>query len=437
MPLHPTLVLALVTVLTSCPAAAHASGRQLRAWPLVDYQEKVDGWSLDLLGPMLSVTASPAETKVTLRPLASFSRAGDESHLTILYPLLTLTWNQTKTRARLLGFGAIDGNTTPAAEEWRTYVRLPPLLYYRAGPTQPTSIALFPLYADVADFLGQHRMSAIAFPLFARIEPDAGGSIRTWAPFPFLSMTNGPTAHGFGLWPLFGWHSGKRGSSVYGLWPLYIRRTETLANGEIENSVTLGPLYWRSDSPSRSSRGVLGFGYRVDRDRSNERWDFPWPIWHFDRSPDLTRISLRPFYVHSRTSTVSSGSVLWPLYHWQTQLVGDDRYARREVLLRLWRRTSRSKATGELNGLHTLFPVFRYNRRGNSSSLGIPAFLDGVFPTNLQVRELYAPLWQVFTLRRQGEQRRWRLLWGLLADDGERLHYPLEWNFGETSGNGG
>lgn len=420
----------LVCLLAAATCAACSAGSQVRLWPIFDYRPTADGWSLDLLGPVFSARVAPNRTNVTLRPVASFSRFADESHLTILYPLLRSSWSDTHTTTRLLGIAAIDRRSPPAEGEWRDYVRLPPLLYYRAAAGKRTSLAFFPLYADLADVLGQHRIRTVAFPLFVQVD-DTDGSKWTSLPFPFISVSSGPDGHAIDVWPLAGWRSGAHGRSMYALWPLYITRTEMRGDAGGEDTLILAPFYWQSDSPTRRSRGVLGFGYTSDAVTGDERWDFPWPLWHFDRGDEVERISIRPLYVHSRTPTVSTGSVLWPLYRWQTQSTDASRYARHEILLGLWRRSRSSGDGGGSTQLHTLFPIFRYSDRGEVSNLATPALLDALLPSNPHVHELYAPLWQVFTSRRQNQHNRWKLLWGLLADDGRGLQYPLSWELGE------
>lgn len=432
-----TVVLALLMIAPLPGRATAAHGLQVRIWPLVDYGETAEGWSLNALGPLLTIESSGTAIKVVLRPLGAFAREGDEHRLTLLYPLLSVRWNRTMTRTRLMGFGAIDQRDVAGSEEWTDYVRLPPVLYYRAGTAGRTSIAIFPFYVDLADVLGQHRILSIAFPLFARVEADSSGSSRTWAPFPFLSVRGGPAGSGFSLWPLLGWHHAASERSTYVLWPLFVSSTETRAGGETEESLLLGPLYWRLDSPSRRSRGVLGFGHTADSRREEERWDFPWPLWHFDRGRDYERLSLRPFFVASRTPAVSTGTALWPLYHWQTQTVDGERHAHREILLGLWQRTTRSKASGAASEAQTLFPFYRYHRGAASSRFVTPAVLDALFPKSAAVRELYAPLWQLFSIRSRHERTDWNLLWGALAGEDGDLQYPFAWHFDDPEKSGG
>lgn len=429
----------LVCLLAVCGSVPPAHGSQLRLWPLVDYERTADGWSLDLFGPIFSARRSSTGTRVTVRPLVSFSATGTHRHVTVLYPLLRLSSSAGRTSVRFLGLGAVEHKTSPPVGEWRDYVRLPPFLYYRSAPSRRTSIAAVPVFADLADVLGQYRIRSVLFPLYLSIEASSGGARRTWTPFPIISVTDGDGASGVEIWPLFGRRVDGSDRSVYALWPMYVARTRALADGESERTVSLGPLHWRQDSPTKWSRGYLGFGHTVDRQRREERWDFPWPLWHFDRGPDFERLSLAPFYVGSQTSTISAGRVLWPLYRWQAQEVGgDETFLRYELLLGVWRWKTRTNPDGGSDRLHTLFPLFRHSSREDSSSLATLAILDSLFPSNPHVAEIYAPLWRVFTSRRRGGHTSWRILWGLLADEGGRLQYPIERRSGEGQrGDGG
>jgi hypothetical protein len=292
------------------------------------------------------------------------------------------------------------------------------------------SFAFVPLYADVRQAFGQDRIRSILFPLYFAVDKD--GTRRTWAPFPLLSVLHGENARGFGVWPLGGWQKRAQEHSSYALWPLYQRRIEPDAAGQLVEQVSIRPFYSSSDSPTLHSRLYFGFGRTVDRAAAKERWDFPWPLWHRERSTssgEIDRLNLRPFVVRSTTQTVSTGSVLWPLYSWQTQNAGDYANASHRVLWGVWRWQQESGTETDEARLHTLFPLFVERQHGREGRLVAPALLDALFPESRHVERLYGPLWRLYSERRRGGQRSWSLLWGVIGSDGRRLRYPLAWDW--------
>jgi hypothetical protein len=79
-----------------------------------------------------------------------------------------------------------------------------------------------------------------------------------------------------------------------------------------------------------------------------------------------------------------------------------------------------------------LFPLYRDQADDQDGDFSTLALLDALYPRNPVIKRLYAPLWQLYSRERRGEQApRWSLLWDLISSDGKQLRYPVYWDFGQ------
>lgn len=407
----------------------------LKVWPLIDYRREAALTSLELLGPLLEVRADGAERMIAVRPLFSWTRSRtDENRLAVLYPLATSSWDAEATSVRLLGLFSFQSRSVPAQTERERRITLFPFVFYRDSAVEGTSLSVLPIYGTLENFLGYDRVRWILFPLHLQLRE--GLTETNWAPFPFVAWSGGEVGRGWRVWPLFGWHSaGDRQRFWYVLWPLYIHQElhRTADAREVRRVIT--PFYWTIDSPVQRSRsyGFL-FTHSIDQEQDTETWGFPWPLWVYQKrlkTDEVLTLRLAPFYQDRRQGPLRSRFYLWPLYRAREYESEDFLWSRRDFLLLLGRSVDERNLTyGHYRSLGTFFPLWRRMEEDRETRFSTLAVLDALFPRNQEIQTSYAPLWQVYTGREvEGGPLRWSLLWDLISSDGERMLYPLHFDF--------
>jgi hypothetical protein len=197
----------------------------------------------------------------------------------------------------------------------------------------------------------------------------------------------------------------------------------------------LFPFYSTIDSPTKQSHSYVGpfFTHTIDRKEQTDTWGFPWPLWVSQR--DLRtgqRLGLRiaPFYEDTHLGHSHNHFILWPAYRWNRQEVDAYVHTRSDALLLLYRNIEDTQP--ELHHhrtLQTLFPLYRASNEDGDEEFSTLATFDALFPRNPTIKRLYAPLWQLYTQQRDGEQpARWSLLWDLISSDGKQLSYPVHFD---------
>lgn len=427
------IALGAATLLSAPPATA----RTLKLWPLFEYQSDAAAGtrSVKLLGPLLEYQSDPHYLRLAIRPLLSIrqARVGHDDEVRILYPLMTSRWGEEEQTTTAAG-GLFRYRTATSAGGktlTRQHFRAFPFYFYDWEPAGGTDASLVPFYADLESFLGFERVQMIAFPGYLRLRQPLVD--RRYLLFPFFGTVGGPLGSGYRVWPLYGRKTfGATYDSGFVLWPFYVWETRT-ERGESEERLVSFPFYSRVRGPARASTayGTIFYVHTFDRAAAEESWGFPWPLWVYEKSTATDeRMTLRlfPFYQSRRQGQLDARFVAWPL--WRERRFSDDgvRYTRTDGLLVLYRDEERTNvARGTTTRLRTLFPAYRDERDDDVAQGGAPALLDAILPQNLAVRELYAPLWQVYAWDGPVQAPRWSVAWGALTHAHDTTTYP--WRF--------
>ncbi|MGH7858053.1 MAG: hypothetical protein ACREQY_12065, partial [Candidatus Binatia bacterium] len=307
-----------------------------------------------------------------------------------------------------------------------------PLVFLRHGPESGTSLSVLPLYADVPGLLGYERVQMLLFPLSLRlVEPL---SERTWLPFPFVSRVGGRLGRGLRIWPIYG-HTvvGLRSETTYVAWPFWIREVDHPGRRGSVTTRLSWPFFSTIDGPSLESRT---FGYllvlplythTIDRKSATETWGFPWPFWVLQRSTatgERRSIRLAPLYQDRRTDSLRSVFYLWPFYRWRQGLGEDAGYERTDVLFVLHRDQYEGEGERRLHTRVTL-PLRVSRERRDEGRAQMLTLLDGIFPKNEELEALWAPLYRVYGVERDGAVTRRDLFWRMWEWGGGRTRPPL------------
>jgi hypothetical protein len=410
--------------------AAAAAGDPLNLWPI--YQQRIDPVDparvRSGLGPLVEAEReleAPVRS-FAVRPLVFWlhDRTGerDQAEVDVLYPVFTYRRSDRDREFQLLLLLNGRGEGGPGERE-RRFDLFP---FYFSGRTEDGDSyrALMPFGYRVRDRLGQDEIRFVLFPLYARF---VKGDVRTtYTPWPLVSWVRGG-AQGFRIVPFYG-RVVKPGVSdtQFVLWPLYLRQRVGLDTEDPEETRALLPFYVSLRSRNRDSTTVLWpfFTHTVDRQRSFEQWDAPWPLVQIARGEgkEVTRV-LPLFSLETRVLRDEfllrelrsrQTIVLFPLYTRTVDETVGSRTVRDRVLWWLYSDTRQHGEDGDTRRLDA-WPLFRYERdRLGGSYFQALALLEPLLPGNEWVERNYSPLWSLYTVRR--------------SPAGDQVHSFL-WNF--------
>lgn len=420
---------------------APAAAFDLKLWPLADASSDERGTRLSLLGPLVEWNRDDGgHTRFALRPLLAAEHRPERGQWrgSFLYPLAWWENDDKGFFLRLLGL--VTYERKPEAKNAESEVgsrrafSIFPFLFYREHEDGETSFALLPLYARLKEFAGYSRIRMLLFPLFLEIEEPLVA--RSWFPFPFLSVVHGPAGDGFRLWPIYG-HTrlGAARETTFIGWPFYVYDVERPARDDRVTTLIRWPFFSIVEGPDIDSR-IYGFliifpiyTHTIDRKNDLETWGFPWPVWLEQRKLSTgERLTIRyaPVYQDRRTAVQRSVFYMWPFYRHRLGLGDDPTFERTDVMFLLYRDQHEGEGATRLH-TRVYFPlsVSRTTRdRERSQSI---TFLDGLFPKNEKLEELWAPLYRIYGYERDDSGTRRDLLWRAIewGDGGLRLPWSL------------
>lgn len=434
------LTLGLATLLAerACAEERLAAGeRERHTWALgverTDATGRVTSWSA--AGPLLfSKDASDGATTSGFRPfwVQTKETSGDLRMGLGLYPLFTYradaetyAWSFFELVKRS---GRKDGAPAPQSmlESGEAFDIWPFWFSRRAQDPADSYRALFPIAGTVKSRLGFDRLSWTIFPLY--VQSEKRGATTTSTPWPFIRTTRG-AAHGFALWPLFGWQErpGESRDEFY-LWPLGYNNTrqpasDAPAGTAPSRQIAALPFYARATAPGFINEDYLWpfFGYtdRTTPWRYHETRYF-WPFFVQGRGDDRYVNRWGPFYTHSIIKGTDKTWIAWPFFrraHWTTDNIAQ---AKTQFLYVLYwsleqRSTTNPKAApASIRHVWPLFSIWN-NGAGRRQTLALSPF-EVFFPGNTKVREVWSPLFALyrFDQRAPGHERH-SLLWDIVS----------------------
>jgi hypothetical protein len=426
---------ALAVALLLGPATSHAL--ELKLWPLATVSRTADESRFTLLGPLVEWRRDEDGTRFALRPLvaAEHDAAREEWRGSFFYPV---AWWENGKRGfffRLLGLFTYERKSGPAeGDDDRSALSLFPLLFYRELPDGETSFGLLPLYANLRDFAGFSRIKMLLFPLYLSVEEPL--VTRSWFPFPFVSTVGGRTGEGFRVWPIWG-HTriGNTQETKYVGWPFYIRDVRFPERDDRVTTRISWPIFSTIEGPKIDHR-IWGYllvfpiyTHTIDRAADTETWGFPWPLWLEQRKLSTgERLTIRyaPIYQDRQTAVQRSIFYAWPFYRYREGLGDDPTFERTDVLFVLYRDQHEGEGPTELR-TRVLFPLFARREWRGGGSFQALTFVDGLFPKNPKIAELWAPLLRFYGSETREQETNRDVLWRAVewGDDGFRPPWYL------------
>lgn len=401
---------------------------------------QVTSWSA--AGPFLfSKTAADGAVTSGFRPFWVQTKepapAGTLRSGLALYPLFTYRADSETYAWSLLELikrsGRKDGAPAPQSmlEDGEAF-DIWPFWFSRTTRDPETSYrALFPIAGTIKSRLGFDRLSWTLFPFY--VQSQKRGATTTSTPWPFIRTTRG-AAHGFALWPLFGWQErpGESRDEFY-LWPLGYNNTrqpaaDAPAGTAPSRQIGALPFYTRSTSPGFINEDYLWpfFGYtdRTIPHRYHETRYF-WPFFVQGHGDERTVNRWGPFYTHSVIKGTDKTWIAWPFYrraHWTTEGIAQQKT--QFLYFLYWSLEQRSATNPALAPAHVrhVWPFVSTwdNGAGRRQTLALSPF-EVFFPGNTKIREVWSPLFALYRYdqRAPGNERH-ALLWDLIAWENHR-----------------
>ncbi|HEX3729469.1 MAG TPA: hypothetical protein VHV47_06670 [Opitutaceae bacterium] len=312
------------------------------------------------------------------------------------------------------------------------------------GDPQTSYRALFPIYGTMKNRFSRDRISWVLWPLFVQTNRD--GETTTSAPYPFIRVTRG-AAHGFALWPLFGWNSwpGAYTRHFY-LWPLgwddvaQIPPDAPGGAGVLHKQAFL-PFYLSVTSPAVVDKvyGWPFFGYtdRTAPFRYHET-RYLWPFLVQGRGDARYVNRWGPFYTHSVLKGYDKTWVLWPLWRDATWKESGVRIEKQQfVFWFYWNLIEHSLSNPSAAPARTthVWPLLSiWDNGADRAQVEIFSPFEVFFPHNDKVRPLWSPLTAVYRYDRNQGDTRASLLWDAVTWSNSRTHNTAEFHLGPLLG---
>jgi hypothetical protein len=364
------------------------------AWPILHYERTAEGGDDFRVRPFYRrVTEPQPEVQAVEHQF--------------LWPLGRIRHYPEETSARLFPLWSWRSRPNEDGERDVDWYALFPLLWGGwSADARENYFALFPLWADIPEFLTYDRFRTLLFPLF-------------------VSVDKGGHRHHLVLWPLIGWSNCAEGEhSWFRVLPFYGHDIEA---NRFDRRFALWPfLTWSTENEDTEGGAVRSFSlwplFGIRSGTQVAGWHVLWPLlqythkqehfltltllwpffrYHWNRvDQNLKQWWLWPFYSRVTSDDQDAWTALWPLIWWRRYDEVDGRTDQHWVLPFFWRiRQDRKDGSGEHHWhawplLHhtAAHDVDGRRSRGEWSLLSPLPWRDGLA---YGVQEAYGWLWEL------------------------------------------
>jgi hypothetical protein len=404
-------------------AAVHGRAEE-NIWPfyLKQQQSGDRGKSEQFLGPIFFAKGTAAGEVQGFRPFFMVEKEGDKQSGTFLYPVFSWynepAYHDSSFLLLINRRHYDDGSQGQSAhfDLWPFYSS------HETGDPATSYHALFPIVGTVKQRFRKDRMSWVLFPLY--FDTEEKGMEITTMPWPFFAYIRGAGHHGFEFWPVYGqrWRTGDYDKRFF-LWPFFYKFDRDLSTEQPTYSIGALPFYTRDSGPGSLNVTfawpLFGFTRQTRPVRYNEQ-RYLWPFLVQGQGEERNINRWAPLYTHSVIKGYDKTWVLWPLFRhgtWEDTGIAEER--NQFFYFLYFSQTQRSltnPAAAPANKTH-VWPLFSYWDNGaGRRQVQFISPLEVFFPNNDTMRQLYNPLFAVYTYDRQGAAAsRHCLLWGALT----------------------
>ncbi|MFT7486325.1 MAG: hypothetical protein ACI9F9_002180 [Candidatus Paceibacteria bacterium] len=366
-----------------------------------------------------------------LRPLfLHYPDREERSHTQFLYPLGRVVSSETELDWWLMPIANYSRETTSAGTRWSLLAL--PGIYLSRHPDGRTANAWFPFGGHVDELFSYDELDFVLWPIFMRTK--RLGRTTYHFPFPFLSYTVAPDGGGWRVWPLVGhtW-SEDRYNRWFAVWPVWNYRQENLKSSAAYHRTewTIFPLYGEVRQSTFTSRSVLWpfFGYASDPATGFWSYDGPWPLVRIqhpgddklsllpDKQGSISRTRVWPFYSNYQGDGLDSTYYLWPFINDREEDYFDGHRSAFTVVP-FWSQWKRTTTGGPTHSYRKAWPLFQYERLGETHSYLFPALSPFWYWRDLD--EHYAWIYGIYNAKYGPEITKENVLWGVWRREHDR-----------------
>lgn len=281
--------------------------------------------------------------------------------------------------------------------------------------------AVFPLGGTLYDFLGRDKITFALFPAWCQSNMEEQHT--TSVLWPIYSRTVGPRDNRHRVFPLYGYSTRKdQWHKQFACWPLW---TQSRYFGKREGaSWMLFPVCGHGQVGDEETTYVLPPLFRVTRSPKQSVTNVPWPFLQF-ASGEIDKAYVWPVYGQKESEGAIRRFALWPLI-WQQQTEKAEGVQRRLDVVPVWSSDSITADDGaQLERYWKLWPLMSYRRQGDEKRFRMlelwPQKQCGPVERNWQ------PFLTVFDHQANADGFEQELLWGLYRNrkEGESKHLSL------------
>ena len=403
-------------------------------WPLLHYELTEDGGHDFRVRPLYRRVTEPDQRDFVDRPAVEHQ---------FLYPLGRVRTDAEQQTARLFPLAWWRGRTDDLGQRETDWYALFPLIWGGSRADGPETYGgVFPLFADLPDFLAYERLTFVLWPLYTRTERfGRTGHVFLW---PFAGFGSGPDGYRWHrflpLWS-FADERSRRYRSI--LYPIFVWGTENLDSDDPVDRFWFWPLFgWQGGRRAHGLTLLFPLVQYLCIEGRSVQWDVLWPLFRYENDHNeftpLYRWWFWPLVARTLTDRQSAWSFLWPLIWLQQYRDPEDTEQRSVVVPFLWSTKKQRRDGGEesffrfwplFEGSDAIGPDGRVER--SSARFLAPWFWTGSNAAG--VDEAYDFLWTLWerTANGGGDTERIRTMADLYSSrrDGDRFQASVPWLF--------
>lgn len=357
-------------------------------WPIFHYERRSDGGD-----------------DFRIRPVYRYVREGETQVLPatehqFLWPLGLVRQDREQSYARL--FPLFDHTSRLNQDEQREtdwYFLFP---FFWGGSRQDGAedyLAVFPLFADIPNFLTYDRFRSVLFPLY--LETHKLGKTDHILFWPLLSWGGNESGseHWFRFLPLYGEYVREdRWERYTALWPFVHWGVEALGTDHEYTQFFLWPLYGRRSGERVHGWTVLWPFFQMQEVEGRSRkLDLFWPlIRSYEFRSETSYVDqwwFWPLYAETETERQRSWSMLWPLV-WFREYDDPDGIQTADWVLPVYWRVHRARRDGTEDDFVKIWP-FAHTEQNHDGTGETAVFSPWPWRSGNArgVQELYGWIW--------------------------------------------
>ena len=418
-PLAPpgTRTLAAVLIALTC-GACQSDQKRFDAWPLYYHEERGKSKETDILWPLVESVQGPEKSAEGVYPfVTSFKQPEHNSKsLEVLYPIFIDRQGDTRHKIWVLPLFYYTKQKLPVPFSKTTVF---PLLWWGSDKKGQGYFAFFPFYGTIRERLAREEIFFVLFPIYERSL--INGHVANNVLFPLIAWTHGGRTESSRVIPFYTHRKTDGFPDEWSvLWPIIHFTKSTGDEPNPRNMFAIWPLFGWDNTPKRHTWMILWpfFTFAKEEGTDYYSWLGPWPILRLEKTKDLSRTQVWPFYGYLNRKGSVKRYWMWPVYrtyHQETEKLAQRDWS---VLLVLVHKEFTDKLQNTQEVRTGFWPLFRYYRKSDGTK-----WFYALAPLWIHdepgFERVYSRFWRLFEYidNKKNDETSYRFLWRLVRYD--------------------